>query len=175
MKSNRGGGRYFNWFGILLLPKSARGLAHSKTLREFLAYWFRARVLECGGPAPLFSERHQYSSFPGFRRAFEAWSRLFPLFWACPFSFWTPQMPRGTRPIWLRTCAKPFGTRPKWRPQRPISFGTAGNVAEALSLLVPCASQSAEAASHSIWDTHEMAEAASQMAQAVCEMKRDKR
>src|ERR1700722_2193970 len=41
--------------------KSARGLAHSKTLRDELRVGFRASVLECGGPPPLF---RGHSSYP---------------------------------------------------------------------------------------------------------------
>jgi hypothetical protein len=41
------------WFA-LHIAQSARGLAHSKTLRAVERHRERASVLECGGPPPLF-------------------------------------------------------------------------------------------------------------------------
>jgi hypothetical protein len=41
--------------GCIHPSKSARGLAHSKTLCVGKAVVMRASVLECGGPPPLYS------------------------------------------------------------------------------------------------------------------------
>ena len=44
--------------GYFVFLQSARGLAHSKTLRVFRNHRITRSVLECGGPPPLFPEAY---------------------------------------------------------------------------------------------------------------------
>ena len=44
--------------------KSARGLAHSRTLRAGGSRSIRASVLECGGPPPLFKTIRVREAYP---------------------------------------------------------------------------------------------------------------
>jgi hypothetical protein len=75
-------------FGFAIAPlQSARGLAHSTTLRVRRAVPNFRQVLDCGGPPPLFPDTIAQSAFT----RVHPWLKIQP-----PFPPFVPQKNEGT-------------------------------------------------------------------------------